>query len=175
MQTAYERGQRRKSFIHTLNCRIDGKEVSIYYGLQQLRQRVEANEKDSRSWFQLANVLLALKRQNSALSALEKANEHAPHVLDVIVSLAELLIGRSRQAEALELLSSAREHQNVWQFWGSAHALGQQFIKLYNGLCVSQGLPIMHPASLKSLPPSKIGRNDACFCGSGKKYKKCCG
>jgi len=28
----------------------------------------------------------------------------------------------------------------------------------------------------KSLPPSsKIGRNDPCPCGSGKKYKKCCG
>jgi hypothetical protein len=24
-------------------------------------------------------------------------------------------------------------------------------------------------------PPSKIGRNDPCPCGSGKKYKKCCG
>lgn len=23
--------------------------------------------------------------------------------------------------------------------------------------------------------PAKTGRNDACFCGSGKKYKKCCG
>ena len=22
--------------------------------------------------------------------------------------------------------------------------------------------------------PIKIGRNDKCFCGSGKKYKKCC-
>ena len=28
----------------------------------------------------------------------------------------------------------------------------------------------------KSLPPSsKVGRNDPCPCGSGKKYKKCCG
>jgi len=25
------------------------------------------------------------------------------------------------------------------------------------------------------LPPSKVGRNDPCPCGSGKKYKKCCG
>ncbi len=23
--------------------------------------------------------------------------------------------------------------------------------------------------------PRKIGRNDPCICGSGKKYKKCCG
>ena len=22
---------------------------------------------------------------------------------------------------------------------------------------------------------NEIGRNDLCFCGSGKKYKKCCG
>lgn len=26
---------------------------------------------------------------------------------------------------------------------------------------------------VRSLP--KIGRNDPCLCGSGKKYKKCCG
>ncbi len=25
------------------------------------------------------------------------------------------------------------------------------------------------------LKPKKIGRNDPCSCGSGKKYKKCCG
>ncbi|MEN6602769.1 MAG: SEC-C metal-binding domain-containing protein, partial [Bryobacteraceae bacterium] len=24
-------------------------------------------------------------------------------------------------------------------------------------------------------PPAKVGRNDPCPCGSGKKYKKCCG
>ncbi|HKG77504.1 MAG TPA: SEC-C metal-binding domain-containing protein, partial [Beijerinckiaceae bacterium] len=22
---------------------------------------------------------------------------------------------------------------------------------------------------------TKVGRNDPCFCGSGKKFKKCCG
>jgi uncharacterized protein len=29
--------------------------------------------------------------------------------------------------------------------------------------------PVMHRS------PEKVGRNDACPCGSGKKYKKCCG
>jgi uncharacterized protein YecA (UPF0149 family) len=24
-------------------------------------------------------------------------------------------------------------------------------------------------------PPEKVGRNDPCPCGSGKKFKKCCG
>jgi preprotein translocase subunit SecA len=33
------------------------------------------------------------------------------------------------------------------------------------------------PSRTAASPPAvkKIGRNDPCFCGSGKKYKKCCG
>jgi len=40
---------------------------------------------------------------------------------------------------------------------------------------------LMFDCRAKSVPPSyntgkdKIGRNDVCPCGSGKKYKKCCG
>ncbi|GAX91053.1 hypothetical protein EFBL_2713 [Effusibacillus lacus] len=30
------------------------------------------------------------------------------------------------------------------------------------------------PASKPYVNPNKIGRNDPCPCGSGKKYKKCC-
>jgi uncharacterized protein len=30
-------------------------------------------------------------------------------------------------------------------------------------------------ASAGSVPYSKIGRNEPCPCGSGKKYKRCCG
>ncbi|MDZ7637918.1 MAG: SEC-C metal-binding domain-containing protein [Bryobacterales bacterium] len=30
------------------------------------------------------------------------------------------------------------------------------------------------PKSVKRAEP-KVGRNDPCPCGSGKKYKKCCG
>lgn len=33
--------------------------------------------------------------------------------------------------------------------------------------------PAPHLASLRT--QEKIGRNDLCTCGSGKKYKKCCG
>jgi hypothetical protein len=31
------------------------------------------------------------------------------------------------------------------------------------------------PAEIPVEPPSKVGRNDPCPCGSGKKFKKCCG
>ena len=31
------------------------------------------------------------------------------------------------------------------------------------------------PSFSTAPPPGKVGRNDPCPCGSGKKYKKCCG
>ena len=37
-----------------------------------------------------------------------------------------------------------------------------------------QPLPGVHPNGA-SAPTKKVGRNDPCPCGSGKKYKKCCG
>jgi preprotein translocase subunit SecA len=30
------------------------------------------------------------------------------------------------------------------------------------------------PRELKNSNKLKVGRNDPCYCGSGKKYKKCC-
>ena len=38
-------------------------------------------------------------------------------------------------------------------------------------------MPLVHPrpAQPDHQPPSKIGRNQSCPCGSGKKFKKCCG
>lgn len=41
------------------------------------------------------------------------------------------------------------------------------------------GITIFHKADIQNEPikriTAKIGRNDKCCCGSGKKYKKCCG
>jgi len=34
--------------------------------------------------------------------------------------------------------------------------------------------PAAAPA-VTAVPRAKVGRNDPCPCGSGKKYKKCCG
>ncbi len=36
---------------------------------------------------------------------------------------------------------------------------------------------VVAPSTVKQIPVQvqKIGRNDPCSCGSGQKYKKCCG
>ena len=35
--------------------------------------------------------------------------------------------------------------------------------------------PVVQTPAVPHIAPAKIGRNDQCLCGSGKKYKKCCG
>ncbi len=35
--------------------------------------------------------------------------------------------------------------------------------------------PVQDDPRTVTVPRKKVGRNDPCPCGSGKKYKKCCG
>ena len=39
----------------------------------------------------------------------------------------------------------------------------------------SEGYASGQPIVRKPVTSTKVGRNDPCPCGSGKKYKKCCG
>ena len=50
------------------------------------------------------------------------------------------------------------------------------FVAELTALWRSQGLerPIPPPGARRAQARSRIGRNDPCPCGSGKKYKKCC-
>jgi len=65
---------------------------------------------------------------------------------------------------AKEALESA--YPGIWQLVQTRHSqLKQIYVNSIRRR--KQGKP--------SVFPEKVGRNDACPCGSGKKYKKCCG
>ena len=49
----------------------------------------------------------------------------------------------------------------------------RQTLSALNGNNLGPPAPYLGPAPYRA--PDKIGRNDPCPCGSGKKYKKCCG
>ena len=72
-----------------------------------------------------------------------------------------------------------RRHGNPWKFygpgaiaarqdrWAEEDARGDDFTDPDDGLFGEMALPYVRKAE-------KVGRNDPCPCGSGKKYKKCC-
>lgn len=68
------------------------------------------------------------------------------------------------ETRAREIVSICKEHG--WQF-----IVGMEPDKPEN---ISDVERLLNPRMIKSDNP-KVGRNDPCPCGSGKKYKKCCG
>jgi uncharacterized protein len=81
----------------------------------------------------------------------EKEGETALHILGLAMDDGTRVPDETRAAIIEEIPDTLRE---IASFWRAA------------------------PASRSSKPPSrsrKIGRNEPCPCGSGKKYKKCCG
>ena len=107
-------------------------------------------------------------------------------LLDAVIHLAETLVQTGKKVEALDVLEEAQKNSSRWQT-GAARPLERrgEFTRLYNDLrrqlrpgessvaTAAAAAPVVSPGSPAT--PHKVGRNDACPCGSGKKYKKCCG
>jgi uncharacterized protein YecA (UPF0149 family) len=51
---------------------------------------------------------------------------------------------------------------------------GKIYADLFNNLQRQTRLEVPMPAMHPGIFNPKKGRNEPCFCGSGKKYKKCC-
>jgi hypothetical protein len=126
--------------------------------------------------------------------ALLKCTEAAP-LLQRLAEQTDPLDGRADYKEALQVLEGRSEHvyQEAWDWpvreW--LEALWRTTRKWYvRGDSVDseeaqralEEVPYELPDRIPTAPPipivehsPKIGRNDPCPCGSGKKYKKCCG
>lgn len=66
--------------------------------------------------------------------------------------------------------------QNMWQqLTGKAETKDDKEIEEENAKEIEKYLQEDNPPKPKPIKSIKIARNDPCPCGSGKKYKKCCG
>jgi uncharacterized protein YecA (UPF0149 family) len=65
--------------------------------------------------------------------------------------------------------------RSVWNVSGTSHDEVGQFAMAERQRAAAQapqGEPVVKQIRLEK---PKVGRNEPCPCGSGKKYKKCCG
>ena len=109
----------------------------------------------------------AVKLRPPAWQKLLTADHETAQAMSGLLTLADVDRRNSRfTPEQLDGLTAAAPHQigpwvvtlNEWRL--ANYAPTQDF---------------QTPRSSFSTPASKVGRNDPCPCGSGKKYKKCCG
>ena len=69
-------------------------------------------------------------------------------------------------------LESGDSMRSVWNVSNAQHAAYDRFQARQGAAQAPQGEARVQTIKLKA---PKVGRNDPCPCGSGKKYKKCCG
>ena len=104
------------------------------------------------------------------------ALSNEPNAVDAKFALASFLTDYQQEGEAWVLLQKALERMSSWIFLLPYPNFSNDFTDLYNHLRRISGrneLPALHTSALAV--SKKIGRNDSCPCGSGKKFKKCCG
>ncbi len=140
------------------------------------RARLKTHPDDVRSLISLGLAYDLTGHPQKALERLRQARQLAPHTAEARCHLARLLFIRRHFEEAWENLRDLPEIGASLNFiltdQHSAKDTAAELMRLYNALRPS-GRIALHPDAITT--PSKLGRNDPCPCGSGKKYKKCCG
>ncbi len=162
--------------IRAINCRLDNQVLPLPKAMATVRKRLANNPSDAKQWLCLGNLFSHMNRPKATLDAYRKAVEHMPTAIDAKYNLAYTLMEGQQEVEALQILQDALNHKSSWIFLADFSNFSHGFSELFNHLrrlLKRTDIPALHPSALEA--PKKPGRNDPCPCGSGKKFKKCCG
>ena len=169
-------GHQQNDQFKTINYTGDGDDMPIAKGLASKRNYLAEHPNDARQWFSLGNLLSYLNRPKETFAAFRKALHIEPNAVDARLALAMTLNDYQQETEAWAVMQKALEHMSSWKFLMPDPDFNEEFSGFYNHLRKTLGkheLPALLPSALTT--SKKTGRNDSCPCGSGKKFKKCCG
>ena len=107
----------------------------------------------------------AVKLNPAAWQKLLDGNADTAVAMRGMLALVDLACGDQRGPRRDDVLTTT-SHDNI-----------ARWIVTLNAWRLANYRPMQHATATPPTPSSvpKIGRNDPCPCGSGKKYKKCCG
>jgi uncharacterized protein YecA (UPF0149 family) len=104
---------------------------------------------------------------------------------DLAERLADLCGEQGRVEEAKEFRQQAKRSAAAMETSRSVSSAGTVLRKKTQINFGGEGLPLSEPSNMAAtlrrtstpfpITKQKVGRNDPCPCGSGKKFKKCCG
>jgi tetratricopeptide (TPR) repeat protein len=160
---------------------FDGRLVAMSEAVALYQGRLAEDPADVESLLSLANSYQTAERPASAERLYRRALELDPGLVEASWSLALSLLERGRPRDAFATLREAVHHLSCWRFLrlsgGTPATFRGEVGELYNELRAFLGATDAPeaPASLFAFRGRKVGRNEPCPCGSGRKYKKCCG
>ena len=175
-QLSAKAGSEENDQFKIINYTSDGYDMPLAKGLALKRNYLAKHPNDVQQWLSLGNLLSHLNRPKETLAAFRKAHQIEPNAVDVSLALAITLNNNQQETEAWEVMQKALIRMPSRKLLMSFPDFNEEFVGLYNYLRKTLGkydLPPLLPSALNS--SKKTGRNESCPCGSGKKFKRCCG
>lgn len=158
---------------------VDGKPMDPKEGMAYYRERIakEPDRPDLRVGY--GNLLLFWKREEEARAEFEKALALDPLAIEARYSLGEMALKSGRREEGAALFERCLKQFDQGHFYRTKEEKRDPLrehlqIVLWDLREERSVPPVPPPVQAPLLRREKVGRNDPCLCGSGKKYKKCC-
>lgn len=173
-------GQVPESVVQEAFVQYGGRRCPVGEVIHEAREILGRNPQHVAAWTMLGTCYQqVLDRPRHARQFLDRALEIEPQAVKATLWKAaghELL---DENEEAFELLDDALARRTGWVFddGGQADrtAFTREFARRYNALRERAGRTDRPALQSDFLPvEAKVGRNDPCPCGSGRKYKRCC-
>ena len=149
-----------------------GEAIELY------KEKLRNDPADAESLLALGNCLKAAGRLERAEKCFRDCVSVDPRCAEAWLSRAHLLNQMGDFEECFNCLKQGLAYRDSWTFHRLQNMtptqFGASYAEFYNDMGRILGkkeAPAMHPSFLSK---RKVGRNDPCPCGSGKKYKKCC-
>jgi SEC-C motif-containing protein len=147
--------------------------------MAELKSAVAHNPRDIVNHLRLARAHYTLGRRGRARECYGQASLIEPDSLEAGLGLAQIEADAGEPRRAFDSLCELLARKSRWRFFRTdelpPQGLTEDFAQLYNKLHAELGVrgrTLLHTAAGRR--SAKVGRNDPCPCGSGKKYKKCC-
>jgi hypothetical protein len=147
--------------------------------MAEIKEAIARNPRDIVNHLRLARFQYVCGRRGRARECYGQALLIEPDSLEAALGLAQIEADAGELRAAYDGLCDLLTRKSRWRFFRTdelpPQGLVEDFAQLYNKLLADLGVrdrALLHtPAAQGS---AKVGRNDPCPCGSGKKYKKCC-
>lgn len=147
--------------------------------MAELKAAVASDPDSINDHLRLGRMQYVFGRPNRAAEFYGRVLEMEPDCMEAGLGLAHVLADTGKQEDAYDRLCTMLERKGKWRFFRVDElppaGLAADFVELYNERQTALAIhdrPLLHASFLGG--NRKVGRNDPCPCGSGKKYKKCC-
>jgi len=168
----------KRSPVKIVSSTLFGKSMDIQDAIALCEAGIEQQPDNPDNYIHLGTIYNVTGQLKKAAEYCRKAIDIAPAYLQPYYNLSQAALETGNPEDALNQLEKAKKYLSSPKFTRGFENRTAEFVGAFCGLynSLSESTKRRHdplrPSDFKL--PLRVGRNDPCPCGSGKKYKKCC-